>query len=57
MVNEHRTLLHFLEGVVERRAQSMQCCIARLLERRSGCESGEEPSRESHHWEQITDGI
>ena len=51
-------LLHFLEGSVDRRAQSMERCIALLLERRSG---GSVTTKESHavtpHWEGITDGV
>ncbi len=50
-------MLHFLEGSVERRAQKMSRCIALLLERRS-VESGAamEP-QQTHHWENITDGV
>lgn len=51
-------LLHFLEGAVERRAQSMERCISLLLERRSNKPveldgMGNQP----HHWEEITDGV
>lgn len=50
-------LLHFLEGIVERRAKSMEHTIALLLERRSA-ESTQKPEvEESHHWEEITDGL
>ena len=51
-------LLHFLEGTVDRRAQSMERCIALLLERRSGASV---TTKESHavtpQWEGITDGV
>lgn len=51
-------LLHFLEGAVERRAQSMERCISLMLERRSDKpvsvgDGGAQP----HHWEEITDGV
>ncbi|MCG7981454.1 MAG: MotA/TolQ/ExbB proton channel family protein [Candidatus Thiodiazotropha lotti] len=49
-------LLHFLEGIVERRALSMTRCIALLLERRcSTFNQQEEP--QTPHWENITDGV
>ncbi len=50
-------LLHFLEGVVERRAQSMENCISLLLERRNGQQDSTTHSTEPHHWEEITDGV
>ena len=50
-------LLHFLEGVVERRSQSMESCIALLLERRSSAQPSPESTDETHHWEEITDGV
>lgn len=49
-------LLHFLEGVVERRAQRMSRCIALLLERRSGTTDGRDVAQ-PHAWERITDGV
>ncbi|MES9898261.1 MAG: MotA/TolQ/ExbB proton channel family protein [Sedimenticola sp.] len=49
-------LLHFLEGVVERRSHSMENCIALLLERREHPASATE-TEEPHHWEEITDGV
>ncbi|MES9857601.1 MAG: MotA/TolQ/ExbB proton channel family protein [Sedimenticola sp.] len=49
-------LLHFLEGVVERRNHSMESCIALLLERREHPASTSE-TEEPHHWEEITDGV
>ena len=50
-------LLHFLEGIVERRSQSMESSIALLLERRSSAQPSPEATDETHHWEEITDGI
>jgi len=51
-------LLHFLEGVVERRGQSMQRTIALLLERRTnGCSSSAREMEPPQNWEKITDGI
>lgn len=50
-------LLHFLEGIVERRSQSMESCIALLLERRSSTQPSPETTAETHHWEEITDGV
>jgi biopolymer transport protein ExbB len=51
-------LLHFLEGAVERRAQSMERVISLLLERRNGKQSKQLPkSEQPHHWEEITDGV
>ncbi|MES9888896.1 MAG: MotA/TolQ/ExbB proton channel family protein [Candidatus Sedimenticola sp. 6PFRAG1] len=51
-------LLHFLEGAVERRAQSMERCISLLLERRSDKPvSLDHAGGEPHHWEEITDGV
>lgn len=51
-------LLHFLEGVVERRAQSMENCISLMLERRNGKNDDEESEGVApHHWEEITDGV
>lgn len=49
-------MLHFLEGSVERRAISMNRCIALLLERRTQVRSAEE-NNQTHHWENITDGV
>ncbi|MES9955052.1 MAG: MotA/TolQ/ExbB proton channel family protein [Candidatus Thiodiazotropha sp. 6PLUC2] len=49
-------MLHFLEGSVERRALSMNRCISLLLERRSQSTAGED-SGQTHHWENITDGV
>ena len=51
-------LLHFLEGVVERRGQSMQRTIALLLERRkSGCDHRATQTVGTQSWEKVTDGI
>lgn len=50
-------LLHFLEGIVERRSQSMESCISLLLERRSNNKPSPEATDETHHWEEITDGV
>lgn len=50
-------LLHFLEGGVERRIQSMDNCLSLLLERRSGQQVAEEAMEAPHHWEAITDGV
>jgi len=50
-------LLHFLEGSVERRGQSMQRCAALLLERRSNGELQETEKLASPHWERVTDGL
>jgi biopolymer transport protein ExbB len=49
-------MLHFLEGIVERRALAMNRCIALLLERRSHATT-EQQSLQPHHWENITDGV
>jgi len=51
-------LLHFLEGMVERRGQSMQRTIALMLERRSsGCGNSTIETESTQNWEKITDGI
>lgn len=50
-------LLHFLEGAVDRRNQSMNACIALLLERRGNGRTSEINQNQPHHWEQITDGV
>ena len=51
-------LLHFLEGMVERRGQFMQRTIALMLERRSsGCGSSTTETESTQNWEKITDGI
>ncbi|MCP3867128.1 MAG: MotA/TolQ/ExbB proton channel family protein [Gammaproteobacteria bacterium] len=50
-------LLHFLEGAVERRGQSMQHFSALLLERRSKNFLGKEPEEQSWQWEKATDGL
>jgi biopolymer transport protein ExbB len=50
-------LLHFLEGAVERRVQSMDHCISLLLERRTKNQTSMEPNTQPHHWEEITDGV
>ena len=51
-------LLHFLEGIVDRRAQSMERCIALMLERRNAVPVPHvETSAVSHRWEGITDGV
>jgi len=50
-------LLHFLEGSVERRDQSMQRCSALLLERRAQRLPAMETSPQPQYWEQVTDGL
>jgi biopolymer transport protein ExbB len=50
-------MLHFLEGGVERRALKMSRCIALLLERRTGETTVTTESQQTHHWENITDGV
>lgn len=50
-------LLHFLEGIVERRAKSMERTTALVLERRSSETSSKSTTEEPHHWEEITDGV
>ncbi|MEN8213472.1 MAG: MotA/TolQ/ExbB proton channel family protein [Pseudomonadota bacterium] len=51
-------MLHFLEGIVDRRAQSMERCVALLLERRScGTVTAKESPDATPYWEGITDGV
>lgn len=50
-------LLHFLEGSVERRGQSMQRCVALLLERRPNSGPQESAKPAQMHWEKVTDGL
>ncbi len=50
-------MLHFLEGAVERRVQSMDSCLSLLLERRSDNQTATEQVETTHHWEAITDGV
>lgn len=50
-------LLHFLEGAVERRNQSMETTISLLLERRGKAQAYHATSEQPHHWEGITDGV
>jgi len=52
-------LLHFLEGAVERRNQSMETTIALLLERKGKAQAQayHASSEQPHHWEGITDGV
>lgn len=50
-------MLHFLEGAVERRVQSMDSCLSLLLERRSDSQAPAEQAETTHHWEAITDGV
>ncbi|MCU7884478.1 MAG: MotA/TolQ/ExbB proton channel family protein, partial [Candidatus Thiodiazotropha sp. (ex Lucinoma annulata)] len=50
-------LLHFLEGSVERRALKMNRCISLLLERRTETSSSSSQTEQTHHWENITDGV
>jgi biopolymer transport protein ExbB len=50
-------MLHFLEGSVERRAQKMSRCIALLLERRRNETTTTTETQQTHHWENITDGV
>ena len=49
-------LLHFLEGAVERRGQSMQSCSALLLERRSRI-CLPEAEQQPQQWEKATNGL
>lgn len=49
-------LLHFLEGLMERRSHLMESCISLLLERREHHPVGS-GSDDSRHWEEITDGV
>lgn len=51
-------LLHLLEGVVERRAHSMQRTIA-LVQERCGDAPARVPDRpeEAHRWEELTDAV
>ncbi|MCU7931638.1 MAG: MotA/TolQ/ExbB proton channel family protein [Candidatus Thiodiazotropha sp. (ex Codakia rugifera)] len=50
-------LLHFLEGSVERRALKMNRCISLLLERRTESPTSSSLTEQTHHWENITDGV
>lgn len=50
-------LLHFLEGAVERRNQSMESTIGLLLERRCSEQAIAEESGQPHHWDEITEGV
>ena len=50
-------LLHFLEGAVERRNQSMEASMSLVLERRCGGQSSVTASEQPHHWEEITEGV
>jgi len=50
-------LLHMLEGIVERRVQSMDSSLSMLLERKPGRPATSEHTEQPHHWEEITDGI
>lgn len=50
-------LLHFLEGIVERRARKLNQCLALLLERRNGGRLETDEPEQPHTWEQITDGV
>ncbi|MBT3046586.1 MAG: MotA/TolQ/ExbB proton channel family protein [Candidatus Thiodiazotropha sp.] len=50
-------MLHFLEGSVERRALKMSRCIALLLERRVVDPVVPVQTQQTHHWENITDGV
>ncbi|MCU7920309.1 MAG: MotA/TolQ/ExbB proton channel family protein [Candidatus Thiodiazotropha sp. (ex Dulcina madagascariensis)] len=50
-------MLHFLEGSVERRAQKMYRCIFMLLERRTETPTPSRQTEQTHHWENITDGV
>ncbi|MEW8266700.1 MAG: MotA/TolQ/ExbB proton channel family protein [Candidatus Thiodiazotropha sp.] len=50
-------MLHFLEGSVERRALKMSRCIALLLERRVVDPVVPVHTQQTHHWENITDGV
>lgn len=50
-------LLHFLEGAVERRNQSMETTIALLLERQGKAQMDQPLSEQPHQWEGITDGV
>lgn len=50
-------LLHFLEGAVERRNQSMETTIALLLERQGKAQGYQSETEQPHQWEGITDGV
>ncbi len=51
-------LLHFLEGIVERRASSMQHTAGLLLERRGDPQSSTgESITKPHNWQELTDGV
>lgn len=50
-------LLHFLEGAVVRRGESMQRCSALLLERRSRSCLSVASEQQSPQWEKVTDGL
>ncbi len=50
-------LLHLLEGVVERRVQSLDRCIALLLERRGEAPTEGARPAAAHHFEELTDGV
>jgi len=50
-------LLHFLEGSVERRGQSMQRYAALLLERRPNSTPQETAAPQPLQWEKVTDGL
>lgn len=49
-------LLHFLEGLAERRAHSMQRCID-LIQERNGRNPEAGAPEGIHHWEGITDAV
>ncbi len=50
-------ILHFLEGAVVRRGESMQRCSALLLERRSRSSLLDESLQQPQQWERVTDGL
>lgn len=50
-------LLHFLEGAVARRGESMQRCSALLLERRSRSHLPQASEQQPPQWEKVTDGL
>ncbi len=49
-------LLHFLEGLAEHRAHTMQRCID-LIQERNGCNPVPGDQQGVHHWEGITDAV
>lgn len=50
-------LLHFLEGIVERRDNKMNACIALVLERKTNRIAQSRNAEGKHLWDEVTDGI